>query len=36
MDIQARVKESFEKQHFLKYIGAKLETIKEGKVSISI
>lgn len=36
MDIQTRVKESFEKQHFLKHIGAKLETVEEGKVSISI
>ena len=36
MDIQTRVEESFEKQHFLKHLGAKLESVEEGKVSISI
>ena len=36
MDIQTRVEESFEKQHFLKHLSAKLESVEEGKVSISI
>lgn len=36
MDIRTRVEESFEHQHFMKHIGAKLESVEKGKVSISI
>ena len=33
MTIQARIQKNFEKQHFMSYLGAKLETIEEGRVS---
>lgn len=36
MTIQARIRKNFEKQHFMSYLGAKLETIEEGRVSISV
>ncbi|HZK47245.1 MAG TPA: PaaI family thioesterase [Atopostipes sp.] len=36
MTIQARIHKNFEKQHFMSYLGAKLETIEEGRVSISV
>ena len=36
MTIQARIQKNFEKQHFMSYLGAKLETIEEGRVSISV
>lgn len=36
MDIYKRIKDSFEKQYFLEHLGAKLESVEEGKVSISV
>ena len=36
MTIQTRIQKNFEKQHFMSYLGAKLETIEEGRVSISV
>lgn len=36
MTIQARIRKNFEKQRFMSYLGAKLETIEEGRVSISV
>lgn len=36
MNVYTRVEESFKKQHFLNHIGAQLESVEEGKVSISI
>lgn len=34
MDIVSRVQESFDRQTFLKSMGARLDTVEEGKVSI--
>ena len=36
MELYTRIKESFDKQKFMHHIGAKLESVEEGKVSISI
>lgn len=36
MNLYTRIKESFDKQVFMKHICAELESVEEGKVSISI
>lgn len=36
MDLYTRIEDSFDKQYFLEHLGAKLESVEEGKVSISI
>lgn len=36
MPFQTCIQKNFEKQHFMSYLGAKLETIEEGRVSISV
>ncbi|MBG9989437.1 PaaI family thioesterase [Aerococcaceae bacterium DSM 111176] len=36
MNLYTRIKESFDKQVFMQHIGAELESVEEGKVSISI
>ena len=36
MDIEKKITQSFEKQTFMKTIGAQLDVIEEGKVTISV
>lgn len=36
MDTYKRIKESFDKQYFMDYLGAKLEKAEKGEVSISV
>lgn len=36
MDLYTRINDNFKKQYFLEHLGAKLESVEKGKVSISV